>query len=110
MRQVSQASWEPPAHGPCPQCGGNGIFHGVFHRSPCAHCHGTGYAADDGEALPLEDLIVMISRRRDHWRQAHAQLMKVPGVRQAVEQYQAARQTEQEREAMGYGSGRYQGD
>jgi|TARA_B100000700_G_scaffold70719_3_gene78607 hypothetical protein len=60
--------------------------------------------------LPLEDLIVMISRRRDHWQQAHAQLMKVPGVRQAVEQYQAARQAEQEREAMGYGSGRYQGD
>ncbi|KGA00864.1 hypothetical protein KP05_16760 [Cobetia amphilecti] len=110
MRQVSQSTWQPPAHSPCPQCDGSGTFHGVFHCSPCAHCHGTGYATEDGEALPLEDLIVMISQRRDHWRRKYRLMMQVPGVRQAVEQYQAARQAEQEREAMGYGQGRYQGD
>ncbi len=106
MRQVSQATWEPPAHSQCPQCGGSGTFHGVFHRSPCAHCHGTGYAAEDGEALSLEDLIVMISQRRDHWRRKYTLLMQVPGVQDAMANHAAA----QEEQALGYSSGRYQGD
>lgn len=110
MRQVSQAEWVPPDHDACPQCDGRGEYRGTFHTSPCAHCHGTGYAAPDGEALPAEDLIAMVSRRRDHWRRAHAQLLRVPGVREAVEQHKARQQAEQERQAMGYGAGRYQGD
>lgn len=110
MRQISKAEWVPPDYAACPQCNGCGVYRGMFHSSPCAHCHGTGYAAPDGEALPAADLIAMVSRRRDHWRRAHAQLMKVPGVLQALEQYHAKRQTEIEQQAMGYGQNRYQGD
>lgn len=110
MRQVSQARWEPPAHSPCPQCDGSGTFHGVFHSSPCAHCHGTGYAAEDGEALSSEDLIVMVSRRRDHWRRKYDHLMQVPGVIEAISQHQAEQQKQQQAQALGYGSGKYQGD
>lgn len=106
MRQVSQARWEPPAHSPCLQCSGSGTFSGVFHTSPCAHCHGTGYAADDGEALPLEDLIIIVSQRRDHWRERYTRAMQVPGVQDALAKHADA----QEQQAMGYGLNRYQGD
>ncbi|GAB2801545.1 hypothetical protein GCM10027040_31670 [Halomonas shantousis] len=94
MGKIRSPIWEPPPHGPCPNCGGSGEYRGMFHMSPCAHCHGTGYAAEDGETLPLEDLIAMISQRRNEWRQRYQRLLHTPGVREAAEAH-AKKQREQ---------------
>lgn len=114
MAKTRSPTWQPPDYGTCPQCGGSGQWRGIFAGSegPCAHCHGTGWAAADGEALPLEDLLAMISRDRDHWRQRHQALIATPGVRQAVEAEQERQRQQAQDRAMGYGGtpGTYTGD
>ncbi|MDA5562783.1 hypothetical protein Q4589_00195 [Cobetia marina] len=49
---------------------------------------------------------MMISQRRDHWRRKYTLVMQVPGVQDAMANHAAA----QEEQALGYSSGRYQGD
>lgn len=82
----------------------------MFHSSPCAHCHGTGYAAEDGEALPLEDLVAMISQRRNEWRQRYNKLLQTPGVREAAEAHVERQREKAHDQAMGYGTDKYTGD
>ncbi|GHA85176.1 hypothetical protein [Modicisalibacter luteus] len=82
----------------------------MFHSGPCSHCHGTGYATKDGEALPLEDLIAMISARRNEWRQRYYQLLHTPGVREAAEAHAERQRAKAHDQAMGYGMGKYSGD
>ncbi len=45
----------------CPSCAGRGLIRGVFHQVGCIGCHATGLVhADTLEAIPLEDLVVLL--------------------------------------------------
>jgi len=45
----------------CPSCLGRGLIKGVFHQLECIGCHATGLVhAETHEAIPLEDLVVLL--------------------------------------------------
>lgn len=46
----------------CPSCAGRGLIKGVFHQLDCIGCHASGLVhAETLEAIPLEDLVVLLS-------------------------------------------------
>lgn len=45
----------------CPACRGKTVIRGVFHDLACVQCNASGWVAEDGEALPLEELVTQLS-------------------------------------------------
>lgn len=48
----------------CQVCRGKAVIKGIFHELPCDACNASGWVrADDGQALPLQDLVIQMSLR-----------------------------------------------
>jgi len=46
----------------CPACRGKAVIRGVFHELACVQCNASGWvAAENGEALPLDELVTQLS-------------------------------------------------
>ncbi|OLO05236.1 hypothetical protein [Salinicola socius] len=104
MAKSKPLHWQEPTTENCPQCNGSGEFRGMFSSGPCAVCDGTGLVGENGEPLPVEDLLPMLRRQRDRIagqieaaRQHYRQLLHTPGVREALAA-EHERQQERQRE------------
>lgn len=79
--------WQEPATSSCPGCNGSGEWSGMFSSGPCAACDGTGLVGEDGEPLPLQDLLPIMRRQRDRQHGRLKRLWGTPGVPEAVERH-----------------------
>ncbi|MBH3395824.1 hypothetical protein [Pseudomonas monteilii] len=87
----------------CPLCRGRAVTKGLFHELPCDHCNASGWvAAANGEALPLDELVIQLSLKLQVATRQIEQL-KNPQASGPEETYQGSNQ-------RGAGGTNYTGD